>query len=170
MTKAWFNHVSISANDLEESTRFYAEIFGAATIPTPNFGVPIQWLRLGDLQLHLFQRPGQSVPTYHHIAFAVEDFEVVFRIAKERGIHDRTTFGHHLRELPGNIAQMYIRDPAGNVVEVNWPDAAGLDSSIRGEMNRLADMFVQSPENLKAALYLEPRPGVAPADRPVTSS
>lgn len=165
MTKAWLNHVSISANDLEESTHFYIEIFGATTIPSPNFGVPIRWLRLGDTQLHLFERPEQFAPIYHHIALAVEDFEMVFWIAKQRGIHDRTTFGHHLRELPGNIAQMYIRDPAGNLVEVDWPDAAGLDSSIRGEMSRLAAEFAQSPENLTAVLYLEPRSVVAPDDR-----
>lgn len=102
MTKAWFNHVSISANDLEESTLFYIEVFGAAAIPTPNFGAPTRWLRLGDLQLHLFQRSGVPAPTYHHIAFAVDDFEAVFRIAQKRGILDRTTFGTYLREIPGN--------------------------------------------------------------------
>jgi extradiol dioxygenase family protein len=157
MTKAWFNHVSISANDLEESRLFYIEVFGAAPIPTPNFGVPTQWLRLGHLQLHLFQRPGEASPTHHHIALAVDDFEEVFRIAKERGILDHTTFGTHLREIPGNIVQLYLRDPAGNAVEVNWPDAAGLDASIRGEMTRLVDTYAQSAENLKAVLYLEPR-------------
>jgi len=159
LTKAWFNHVSISANDLEESTLFYIEVFGAAAIPTPNFDAPTQWLRLGDLQLHLFQRSGVSAPTYHHIAFAVDDFEAVFRIAQKRGILDHTTFGTHLREIPGNTVQMYIRDPAGNAVEVNGPDATGLDSSIRREMTRLADTFPQSAENLKGILYLEPRVG-----------
>jgi catechol 2,3-dioxygenase-like lactoylglutathione lyase family enzyme len=155
MTKAWLNHVSISANDLEESTRFYIEVFGAAAIPTPNFGLPAQWLRLGALQLHLFQRSGEGAPKYHHIGLAVDDFEQVYRISKERGLHDRTTFGTHLREIPGNIVQMYIRDPAHNLVEVNWPDAAGLDSSIRGEMTRLVDTFAQNAENLKGTLYLE---------------
>lgn len=161
MPTAWLNHVSISAEDLAESTRFYAEVFGAETIPTPNFGFPVQWLRVGDLQLHLFQRPEQSAPRYHHIALAVDDFEGVFRIAKERGIHDHTTFRHHLYELAGNIAQMYIRDPTGNLVEVNWPDASGLDASIRGEMWKLSEVFPQSPENLKAVLYLERRPAVS---------
>ena len=158
MTKAWFNHVSISAIDLEESTLFYTEVFGAETIPTPNFGVPTRWLRLGDLQLHLFLRLGLLAPTYHHFGLAVDDFEAVFRIGNERGILDHTTFGTHLREIPGNIAQMYIRDPAGNVVEVNWPDATGLDKSIRSEMSRLVETFAQSNESLKAVLYLEPRP------------
>src|SRR5919198_6331816 len=160
MFAAWLNHVSISAEDLAESTRYYTEIFGAETIPTPNFGFPVQWLRLGDLQLHLFQSRDHSVPRNHHIAFAVDDFERVFWTAKERGIHDDTAFGHHLFELPNNIAQMYIRDPGGNLVEVNWPEASGLDRSIRAEMKKLGDVFPQDAENLKARLYLEPRPGV----------
>ena len=159
MTKAWFNHVRRSANDLEEATLFYIEVFGAEAIPTPNFGAPTRWLRLGDLQLHLFQRSGVSAPTYHHIAFAVDDFEAAFRIAKKRGILDHTTFGTHLREIPGNTLQMYIRDPAGNAIEVNGTDAAGLDDSIRREMTRLVEMFPQSAENLRGILYLEPRRG-----------
>ena len=48
------NHVSISASDLEESTRFYEEVFGMERIATPIFDTPVQWLRVGDLQLHLF--------------------------------------------------------------------------------------------------------------------
>jgi catechol 2,3-dioxygenase-like lactoylglutathione lyase family enzyme len=156
MTKAWLNHVSISANDIEESKLFYTEVFGATAIPTPNFGVPTQWLRLGDLQLHLFQRSGERPPTFHHIALAVADFEEVFRIAKQRGLLDHTTFGTHLREIPGNIVQLYLRDPAGNAVEVDWPDAAGLDASTRSEMTKLVDTYVQSAENLEGVLYLEP--------------
>ena len=50
------------------------------------------------------------------------------------------------------------RKDAGNAVEVNWPNAAGLDSEIRKEMTRLVDTFPQSAENLKGILYLEPRP------------
>src|ERR1700674_3006381 len=91
MTKAWINHVSISANDLDESALFYVEVFGATAIPTPNFGVPTRWLRLADLQIHLFQRSRVAAPTFHHIAFAVDDFEAVYRIAKERDIFDRTS-------------------------------------------------------------------------------
>jgi len=62
VTRAHINHVSIVAPDLQRSVQFYTEIFGAETIDTPNFGFPVQWLRVGDLQLHLFERPG-SAPT-----------------------------------------------------------------------------------------------------------
>ena len=61
------NHVSISAVDLEESTRFYEDVFGMQRIPTPAFkATSVQWLRVGDLQLHLFDRdveaPGGAGP------------------------------------------------------------------------------------------------------------
>jgi len=38
------NHVSISANDLDESTKFYEEVFGMERIPAPDFGPPVRWL------------------------------------------------------------------------------------------------------------------------------
>ena len=50
------NHVSVNALNLRESVDFYVELLGAEPIPTPNFGVPVQWLALGRTQLHLFER------------------------------------------------------------------------------------------------------------------
>jgi len=50
------NHVSIHAEDMEESARFYEELFGMHRLPTPKFQQPVLWLALGDQQLHLFQR------------------------------------------------------------------------------------------------------------------
>jgi hypothetical protein len=58
------NHVSINARDLQESVDFWVELLGAEPIPTPNFGLPVQWLALGRTQLHLFERDLQ--PTSHH--------------------------------------------------------------------------------------------------------
>jgi hypothetical protein len=63
MTHAQINHVSIGAQNLQDSVQFYAEIFGAQLIDTPNFGFPVQWLRIGDCQLHLFERPAPARPT-----------------------------------------------------------------------------------------------------------
>lgn len=148
------NHVSISAPNLEASARFYEDVFGMERIATPNFGFPVQWLRVGALQLHLFERPGDA-PTYHHLGLTVDDFPAVYRKAKELGIHDRTTFGHHLYELPGGEAQMYLRDPGGNLIEVDWPDARALPREILDEMRKLADRFPQSEENQRATLFLD---------------
>jgi lactoylglutathione lyase len=164
MPNAWFNHVSISADDLEVSARFYREVFGAEPIPAPRFANPVNWLRIGDMQLHLFKRSA-AAPRYHHVAFAVDDFAAVFKIAKERGIHDHDTFGHHFFELPGAIAQQYLRDPGGNLVEVDAPLATVRDESVLSEIKKLADLYPQDAENMKATLYVDPRPTAAAAHR-----
>jgi catechol 2,3-dioxygenase-like lactoylglutathione lyase family enzyme len=162
VTGAFINHVSIGAKDLDESARFYSEVFGAEKIETPNFGYPVQWLRIGDVQLHLFKRDAEA-PTYHHFAIAVDDFDAVFRATREWKLHDRDTQGHHLFELPSGQVQLYIRDPGGNLVEVNWADARTLSDEIRGEMVRHADRHPQGESNLKATLYLDPsRPRPSP--------
>ena len=39
---------------------------------------------------------------------------------------------------PGQV-QLYFRDPAGNLIELNWPDATTLDRSQYPQLRRLAD-------------------------------
>lgn len=148
------NHVSVVARDLEESIGFYEDLFGLERLPTPNFGFPVQWLRVGGLQLHLFERP-DAAPTYHHFALSVGDLPAVYARARERGVFDDGAFRHHLFELPGDIAQLYLRDPGGNLLEVDAPGASGLPADIRADMRRLADDHPQEAENLRATLFLE---------------
>jgi len=50
-----FTHVSVHAYNLDESVRFYTELFEMKEIPAPDFPSPVRWLRVGDLQLHLFK-------------------------------------------------------------------------------------------------------------------
>ena len=147
-----FNHVSIHANDLEESARFYEDVFGMERLPTPRFGTPVLWLRLGDQQLHLFRRDVEP-PAYHHVALDVEDFEAVYRLAKERGLLDTETWDHPVREHPAGWVQMYIRDPAGNLIEIDWPDASTLDRSVVTDIIRLDDAVAQTDEAGTATLY-----------------
>ncbi len=147
------NHVSVGVRDMEESIGFYRQLFDVEPIPTPNFGFPVRWLRVGELQLHLFQRPVES-PQHHHFGITVDDFHSVYLKARELGAFDRETFGHHIYELPGGCVQLYIRDPAGNLVEVDYPDVSALDRSIVTDLKRLADLRPQEGENLRATLFL----------------
>jgi catechol 2,3-dioxygenase-like lactoylglutathione lyase family enzyme len=135
------NHVSIVARDLGESVRFYEELFGMTRVATPDFGFPVQWLAIGSLQLHLFERP-DGAPTYHHFAVTVDDFVALAREAGRRGVLDETTFGYALAELPGGEAQLYLRDPSGNLVEVNHRDGAGARARLDG-MILLAERLPQ---------------------------
>jgi hypothetical protein len=56
--------------------------------------------------------------------------------------------------MPDGTVQLYLRDPGGNLVEVDWPDVRTLDTSRIPELKRLADRFEQKGENLEATLYL----------------
>jgi len=123
------NHVSVVAHELEESIAFYREVFGMEELPTPDFGFPVRWLRLGGLQLHLFERPDDA-PVYAHFAIEVDDVVALIRTAQARGILDDTTFGYAMAELPGGEAQVYLRDPAGNLIEVDHPDGAAARAAI----------------------------------------
>ena len=154
-----FNHVSISAPDLEASLRFYTEVLGLERIPTPDFpGVDVRWVRIGDQQLHLFKRDVEG-PVYHHIGIDVDDFEATYLKAKELGVLEPDgTFGvTSIRVLVDGAVQMYLRDPAGNLVEVCWPDVTTLDLSVFDNVQVLDEDRPQQGEARAARLYMEPR-------------
>jgi catechol 2,3-dioxygenase-like lactoylglutathione lyase family enzyme len=150
---ARLNHVSVNALDLRGSVDFYVELLGAEPIPTPNFGIPVQWLALGRTQLHLFER--ELTPTsHHHFAVTVEDLEPVYRAAERRGAFDDRAFGSRLVELPGDVVQLYVRDPAGNLVEIDMKGVERLPADLRGRLKGLWDFNPQSEEHLRARLFV----------------
>src|SRR3954471_14337523 len=133
MRTSGINHVSVHANDLEASVRFYVELLDAEPLDTPNFGVPVQWLALGDTQLHLFERDAEAL-SHHHFAITVEDLEPVYRRAEAMDAFERRSYGHHIIELPGDVAQTYVRGAAGNVMEIDTRGASGLPEALRAEL------------------------------------
>jgi catechol 2,3-dioxygenase-like lactoylglutathione lyase family enzyme len=132
MTATGINHVSVHAADLDVSEAFYRELFGVTRLPTPDFGFPVRWLKVGNTQLHLFNRAAEA-PANHHFAFTVDDLVEVYRKAKAKAVLDRP----EVRRLPDGSAQMYLRDPYGNLIECNAPDADALDTAVIGELVRV---------------------------------
>ena len=157
MTATGINHLSIPSRDVEESCRFYEALFGMERIPTYNFGFRTQYLRCGSQQVHVFQLD-DARPRFQHFALDVEDFMAVYDAAVRMGVLDGETFGNAVNEMPDGAVQMYLRDPSGNLVEVDWPDVTTLDRTRLPELKRLADRFEQRGENLEATLYLDRRP------------
>lgn len=149
-----FNHLSVGAKNLEESARFYQSVLKMELIPTYNFGFKTKYLRCGDLQFHLFELE-DHVPVYQHFALDVDDFHAAYDAAKAAGALDATTFRNSVNELPDGCVQMYLRDPAGNLIEIDWPDVATLDRSRIPEMKLLSEFATQDDEGLKASLYLD---------------
>jgi catechol 2,3-dioxygenase-like lactoylglutathione lyase family enzyme len=147
------NHVSVNARDLRDSVDFYVELFGAEPIPTPNFGLPVQWLALGRTQLHLFERDLQPT-SHHHFAITVDELEPVYRAAERRGAFDQRAFGNHLVELPGDVVQLYLRDPAGNLVEIDQSGVDRLPEDMRAQLRGLWDFNPQSDDNMRGRLFV----------------
>jgi catechol 2,3-dioxygenase-like lactoylglutathione lyase family enzyme len=136
-------HVSLIAEDVDESTEFYETVLGCEPVDTPHLGkqedfvaeddIQLQMLRIGNVQLHLWNDPAQPIESikFAHFGIHVDDFMRVYRIAEERDIF--ATVGES--SAPPRIfdfngtAQMYIHDPTGNLVEVDYPDISELDRS-----------------------------------------
>jgi catechol 2,3-dioxygenase-like lactoylglutathione lyase family enzyme len=147
------NHVSINARDLQESVDFYVDLLGAEPIATPNFGLPVQWLALGRTQLHLFEKDLQPT-SHHHLGITVDDLEPVYRAAERRGAFDDDAFGNRLVELPGDVVQLYVRDPAGNLVEIDHHGADRLPEDLRARLRGLWHFNPQSDDHMRARLFV----------------
>ena len=115
-------------------------------IPTPTFESPVQWLRVGDMQLHLFlderRRAGAPSPRDH-------DRRLRRRVRGRRRRARRRHGAGELVELPSGQVQLYFRDPAGNLIELNWPDADDARPVALPRARRLADHIPQTPESLR---------------------
>jgi catechol 2,3-dioxygenase-like lactoylglutathione lyase family enzyme len=149
---AALNHVSVVATDLAESMRFYVDELGLERLPTPDFGFPVVWLRAGDCQVHLFVRPG-APPSHAHFGLEISDFMRVYRRMKELDALDHVTFGNAIYELPDGGLQMYVRDPAGNLVELDLRDASTFDHDEVPAYRRLADVRPQDGDAARATLW-----------------
>ena len=64
-------------------------------------------------------------------------------------------WGAQLVELPSGQVQLYFRDPADNLIELNWPDADTIDRARYPELRRLEEHIEQTPESRTAVLYLD---------------
>jgi catechol 2,3-dioxygenase-like lactoylglutathione lyase family enzyme len=147
------NHVSVNARDLEQSAEFYVELLGADRIPSPNFDLPVLWLAFGRTELHLFEKDVEP-PSHHHVGITVDDLEPVYRAAKRRGAFDREAFGNHLVELPGDVVQLYVRDPAGNLVEFDQRGVDRLPEDMRAELKGVWEINPQTDANLRGRLFV----------------
>jgi len=119
----------------------------------PNFGIPVQWLALGRTQLHLFERDLQPT-SHHHLGITVDDVEPVYRAAERRNAFDFDAFGNNLVELPGDVVQLYVRDPAGNLVEIDHYGVRRLPDDLRSRLKGLWDFHPQSEENMRGRLFV----------------
>lgn len=141
-------HISLVAEDIEESTRFYEEVLNFEPIDTPSISNMVdfeadeadffQILVFGDHQLHLWRDPESPVEAtqYAHWAVHADNFEEVYERAKEWDAFaalGEASAPPRVFDFFGG-AQMYLRDPTGNLLEVDHPNLDELDQSVFDEV------------------------------------
>src|SRR5260370_40009549 len=94
-----------------------------------------------------------QVPVYQHFAVDVDDFHAAYDAAKAMGALDSTAFRNPVNELPDGCVRMYLRDPAGNLIEIDWPDVEPLERWRIPEMKLLTQFAGQKREALAPSLY-----------------
>lgn len=120
MTVSALEHVNIRTPDLEATRRFFIEVVGLEDGPRPNFAFPGAWLYCGGTAvIHLIgdaDRPRQEGSgTVDHVAFGATDYAGFVERVKAQGI------AHEVRDVPGGeIRQVFVHDPNGVKVEINF--------------------------------------------------
>lgn len=94
---------------------FYAEVLGLTSTARPAIpGIDGAWFDVAGTELHLVDAPegGDGPdPVAHHVCLAVDDLDGALAELDRRGITV-------VRGAQGEVAQAWIRDPAGNTIEL----------------------------------------------------
>ncbi|MBT3170472.1 MAG: glyoxalase [Rhodospirillaceae bacterium] len=124
MTIQSLNHVTIRPRDLETTRNFYVDIVGLRDGERPPFGFPGYWLYAGAAPvLHLIGSRGSTATgsgAVDHVAFAyeAEDYDRVVAALAAHG------FDCARQTVPTlGSRQLFIEDPDGVCVELNFPAA-----------------------------------------------
>ena len=110
------HHVSINVHDAELTGRFYTEVLGLETLPRPDFPFKGLWLRAGGQEIHLIEVANHNTPEGQHFAFRVDDIDGVCEELAARGVKVSKPM-----IVPGAGRHAFLRDPSGNLVELNQP-------------------------------------------------
>jgi glyoxylase I family protein len=114
------HHVSLNVRDIAQATAFYTDVLGLELLPRPDLGFPGTWLGTGDQQIHLIEVDGHQAPEGQHFAFRVEGIERVVQELVERGVKVSRVI-----PIPGGRgSQAFLRDPSGNLLELNESSGA----------------------------------------------
>ena len=129
MVETVFSHVGVMCKNPIETERFYEKYFGfkrsRVYLPGPN---QVVMLKLGDIYLELFkaeeERPfpepteaGPKYPCWRHLCFMVNDLDAKL---KEIDGDAKITLGPlDLSEFVPGMKVVWLRDPEGNIIEIN---------------------------------------------------
>ncbi len=120
------DHFNIRTRNLAETVRFYQDVLGLESGPRPTFAFPGAWMYSeGRPVVHLVdisptseaQKPDSGV--VHHVAFVSRGFAGMKARLAAKGMP------FDARQVPGGeLWQIFVRDPNGVMIELNYEAAA----------------------------------------------
>ena len=137
------DHYSIRTTDLAATKRFYTDVMGFAAGPRPSFNFPGVWLYqdkvavvhvvgidpddpsglneyLGDKGGDKGMDGATGTGTIDHVAFLCTDVAAMRERFRAAGVPFRD------RLVPSlNLEQVFLEDPNGVTIELNFPQQAG---------------------------------------------
>jgi len=121
------NHLLVLARDLEATRDFYVDGLGLEVGPRPPFKFPGYWLYLGgQAVVHLAKKSGEGANAgtgpIDHVAFEATGLkEMVARL-------EELAIPVHHRKVPDlGLHQVFIDDPNGVKIELNYPASEGAE-------------------------------------------
>ena len=119
------DHFNIRIRNLDETVRFYQDILGLEKGARPNFAFPGAWMYSeGKAVVHLVDISRTDEPqkadsgVVHHVAFVSRGFNAMKKRLQSKNVAFKTV------EVPGGaLWQIFITDPNGVVVELNYDTA-----------------------------------------------
>lgn len=126
------HHINLMVDDLALAVEFYGTALGLAAVTTPDMGFPAQFFKINDLQEIHVNELQDITPERAHFCLRVDDFTDRFRRMKALGAIEIKTWGK-IRRLPSGVMQMFVRDPAGNLIELSCEADQYVDPAIFDE-------------------------------------
>lgn len=123
------NHVTLIVDNLEKAGAFYEQELGLEPLPAFHFDYPVMFFKFNDQQqLHISEWEDRT-SFRGHICVQVDDFNSIFFRMKALNAIDVNPWGK-VRKLPDGAMQMFVRDPAGNLVEISSVPGSEVDPKI----------------------------------------
>jgi catechol 2,3-dioxygenase-like lactoylglutathione lyase family enzyme len=146
MAISHIEHFLVAADDIDATRDWYARVLGMTSGPHPDFGFPVHWMYLGDIDVvHIgpsaksasdiqkkylgrtSQDAGAGTGAIDHIAFRATVLRAMLEHLRAQGV------GFAQRRANGQaLFQLFFHDPNGIKIELNYAaaEAEGIEPEL----------------------------------------